>query len=113
VNRLTDRIQAGVTANYCRDRNSSFESDYLVEKNMGIDVRLPIETLLSLLGLVLAAYGTLADTSRYKQSMGANSSLAWGVVSPVFGLIILMPDRRGMRVAPQKSNSHSSEPTVR
>jgi hypothetical protein len=113
VNRLTERTQAGVTGDYCRDRNSSFESDFLVEKNMGIDVRLPIETLLSLLGLVLAAYGTLADTSRYKQSMGANGIPARGVVLSVFGLILRTRDQCGMRVAPQKSNSHSSEPTVR
>ena len=76
---------------------------------MGIDIRPPIGILFSLLGIILAAYGTLADTSRYEQSLGMNINLIRGTVLLAFGLTMPLLGRRGMRVAPQKSNSHSTE----
>lgn len=76
---------------------------------MGIDIRLPIGILFSLLGLILAAYGMLGDTSRYRQSLGVNINLDWGIVLLVFGLVMLLLGRRGMRVAPQKSGSQSPD----
>jgi hypothetical protein len=76
---------------------------------MGIDIRLPIGILFSLLGLILAAYGMLGDTSRYVQSLDVNINLVWGIVLLVFGLVMLLLSRRGMRAAPQKSGSQSSD----
>jgi hypothetical protein len=53
-----------------RDRRyASFESDFLVEKLMGIDILPPIGVLVSPLGLILAAYGKFTNSSRYPQSL--------------------------------------------
>jgi hypothetical protein len=76
---------------------------------MGIDIRLPIGILFSLLGLILAAYGIFGDSSLYRQSLGLNINLAWGVVLLAFGLVMLLLGRRGMRAAPQKSRSPSAD----
>jgi hypothetical protein len=76
---------------------------------MGIDIRLPIGILFSLLGLILTAYGIFGDTSRYRQTLGVNINLVWGIVLLAFGLVMLLLGRRGMRVAPQKSGSPPSD----
>jgi hypothetical protein len=75
---------------------------------MALDIRLPIGILFSLLGLILAAYGVFGDPSLYRQSLGVNINLTWGVVLFAFGLVMLLLGRRGMRVAPQRSESQSS-----
>lgn len=78
---------------------------------MGIDIRLPIGILFSLLGVILTAYGALGDTSRYQQSLGVNINLGWGIVLLIFGVLMFLLGRRGMRAAPQKGSSppsHSS-----
>jgi hypothetical protein len=75
---------------------------------MRIDIRLPIGILFSLLGLNLAAYGVLGDLSRYRQSLDVNINLAWGIALFVFGLVMLLLGRHGMRVAPQESGPQSS-----
>ena len=69
-----------------RDRRyASFESDFLVEKLMGIDILPPIGVLVSPLGRTLAAYGKFANSSRYPQSLtgrplrGANINSTWEV----------------------------------
>jgi hypothetical protein len=74
---------------------------------MGIDIGLPIGNLFSLLGRILAGHGSLPDTSRYDQSLGINIYFIWEIVLPAFGPTMLLPGRRGNRVAPQKS--HPSE----
>jgi hypothetical protein len=76
---------------------------------MGIDIRLPIGILFSLLGVILTAYGVLGDSSNYGQSLGVNINLYWGIVLLAFGVVMLLLGRRGMRVAPQ-SNGGSQSP---
>jgi hypothetical protein len=76
---------------------------------MGIDIRLPIGILFSLLGLILAVYGLLADPSHFRQALDVNINLAWGIVLLAFGLVMLLLGRRGMRVAATKSGSQSSD----
>jgi hypothetical protein len=75
---------------------------------MGIDIRLPIGILFTLLGLILTAYGAFGDTSRYKQSVGVNINLDWGIVLLLFGVLMFLLGRRGMRGTPQQSNTQSS-----
>ena len=75
---------------------------------MGIDIRLPIGILFSLLGVILTTYGSLVDTSHYGQSFGVNINLDWGIVLLVFGLLMLLLGRRGMRPAAQRGASKSS-----
>ncbi len=70
---------------------------------MRIEIRPPIGTLFFLLGFILAAYGTLADSSRDPRSLGVNSHLTRGVVLARCGPVRLLPGHRGMRVVPQKS----------
>jgi hypothetical protein len=70
---------------------------------MRIEIRPPIEALFILLGFILAACGTLADSSRHPQSLGGNNNLTRGVVSAKCGAVIFVPGHRGMRVVPQKS----------
>jgi hypothetical protein len=64
---------------------------------MGIDIRLPLGTLFSLLGLILIVYGAVSDASRYQQSLGININLDWGIVLLIFGLLMLLLARRSAR----------------
>jgi hypothetical protein len=75
---------------------------------MGIDIRLPIGILFSLLGVILTAYGFLVDTSRYGQSSGININFDWGLVLLVFGILMFLLGRKGARTAPQQAGSDSS-----
>jgi hypothetical protein len=76
---------------------------------MGIDIRLPIGVLFLLLGLILTAYGALADTSHYRQSLDMNINLIWGIVLLIFGVVMLLLGRRGARAA-QAEQSDSQSP---
>jgi len=74
---------------------------------MGMDIRLPIGILFSLLGAILVAYGLLGDPSLYKQSLGVNLNLGWGIVLLLFGLTMFVFGRRGMREAGKKTAPRS------
>ncbi len=58
---------------------------------MGLDIRLPIGLMFSLLGALLAAYGfaTRTDAALYARSLGLDVDLAWGLVLLAFGLPML------------------------
>jgi hypothetical protein len=58
---------------------------------MGLDIRLPIGMMFSLLGALLAIYGlaTGSDSDIYKSSLGQNVNLWWGLVLFVFGAVML------------------------
>lgn len=62
---------------------------------MGIDIRLPIGMLFSVLGVILSVFGAVGDKARYEQSLGFNVNLWWGLALLAFGLIMLMLGRRG------------------
>lgn len=62
---------------------------------MGLDIRLPIGLLFSLLGIILALYGALADRTIYERSLGYNVNLVWGIVLLAFGLLSLYYGRKG------------------
>ena len=64
---------------------------------MGIDIRLPLGILFSLLGLTLVIYGLAGDPSRYQQSLGINVNLYWGIVLLVFGVLMLLLGRRAAK----------------
>jgi hypothetical protein len=57
----------------------------------GLDIRLPIGALFSVLGLMLAGYGlaTSGDPARYAQSLSLNLNLWWGLVMLLFGIVLL------------------------
>jgi hypothetical protein len=59
---------------------------------MGLDIRLPIGTMFTLLGLLLTGNGLLTrDSKIYDHSLGININLWWGLVLLAFGLLMLVP----------------------
>ncbi|MEI9998988.1 MAG: hypothetical protein WDO13_07365 [Verrucomicrobiota bacterium] len=57
---------------------------------MGLDLRLPIGLMFSLLGALLALYGLATNGSPiYQASLGLNINLLWGAVLLLFGLVML------------------------
>ena len=57
---------------------------------MGLDIRIPIGAFFTLIGLLLAGYGLVADKAIYAQSLGINVNLSWGLVLIVFGVLMLV-----------------------
>jgi len=62
---------------------------------MGLDIRLPIGGLFTVLGLLLAGYGLVTDKALYERSLGINVNLEWGLVMLVFGVVMVVLGRRG------------------
>jgi hypothetical protein len=56
---------------------------------MRFDLRLPIGLLFSIFGAVLVIYGFITPPETYKQSLGINVNLYWGVVLCAFGGVML------------------------
>jgi hypothetical protein len=59
---------------------------------MGIDVKLPIGLMFSILGLLLTIYGifTASNSGMYQKSFGINVNLWSGIIMLVFGVILLL-----------------------
>ncbi len=79
---------------------------------MGLDIRLPIGLLFTLLGLVLLIFGLVADPAIYARSLGYNLNLWWGLVLLVFGVISLYFGRKGtsgMRPAATEPEGRATE----
>jgi len=64
---------------------------------MGLDIRLPIGGLFSILGVLLAGYGLVSDQGIYERSLEINVNLWWGVALLVFGVVMVGLGRRGTR----------------
>jgi len=62
---------------------------------MGLDIRLPIGLLFTVVGVVLVAFGLLSNAELYQRSLGYNVNLWWGLVLLAFGLLFLYFGRRG------------------
>lgn len=62
---------------------------------MGLDIKIPIGLMFSLLGLILTILGlvTSGDTAMYEQSLGYNINLISGIVMLLFGLFMLFTSR--------------------
>jgi hypothetical protein len=71
---------------------------------MGIDIRLPVGALFTLLGLIMIVYGAASDPSLYGQSLGINVNLYWGVVLLSFGALMFVLNRIGARAAARLEN---------
>jgi hypothetical protein len=58
---------------------------------MGLDVRLPIGMMFSLIGFMMSAYGLFngSDPSMTQHSLGINIDLWWGGFLLLFGLVML------------------------
>jgi len=64
---------------------------------MGLDIRLPIGGLFSILGVLLVGYGLASDSGIYVRSLGINVNLWWGIGLLAFGVVMLVLGRRGSR----------------
>jgi len=78
----------------------------------GLDVRLPIGGLFTVLGLILTVYGALTagNVVHYARSLSFNINLWWGLVMLAFGLGLLLsatPYRRSRPGAPGASSAEA------
>ena len=64
---------------------------------MGIDIRLPIGFVFSLMGILMTVFGVAGEQTIYQRSLGINVNLDWGLVLLGFGIIMVLLGRRGMR----------------
>ena len=62
---------------------------------MNLDIRVPIGGLFTLVGVLLASYGSVSDPAVYQRSLGYNVNLIWGAVLFAFGIFMLVLGRRG------------------
>ena len=56
---------------------------------MGLDIRIPIGLMFSILGGLLTIYGLVSDKAIYRRSLGINVNLGWGLAMLLFGLMML------------------------
>lgn len=80
---------------------------------MGLDIRLPIGLMFSIMGLLLAGYGAVGDKAIYARSLGLNVNLWWGVVCLVFGLIMLALAKMGTNTSRPADESPEGRATER
>ena len=56
---------------------------------MGLDIRMPIGLMFSVIGGLLIAFGVVGPTDIYRRSLSLNVNLGWGMVLLVFGLLMV------------------------
>jgi hypothetical protein len=61
---------------------------------MGLDIRMPIGLMFSVIGGLLIAFGVVGPTDIYQRSLSLNVNLWWGGVLLVFGLLMMGLARR-------------------
>jgi uncharacterized membrane protein len=72
---------------------------------MGVDIRVPLGGLFSLLGLLLTLFGIFGDKAIYMQTLGIDVNRDWGIVLLVFGVFMLY---LGLRSKPQTEAAGAS-----
>jgi hypothetical protein len=77
----------------------------------GLDIRLPIGGLFTVLGLVLTGYGaaTASEPAHYARSFSFNINLWWGLVMLAFGLGLLLSATFYRGGGPGRSAAHTAE----
>jgi hypothetical protein len=62
---------------------------------MGLDIRLPIGWMFTILGVLIGGYGLVTRGSAIyvRHSLGININLWWGMALVIFGLTILLLSR--------------------
>jgi hypothetical protein len=56
---------------------------------MGLDLRLPMGLLFTIIGALLLVFGAVSDRTIYAQSLGINVNLTWGGFLLAFGLLMI------------------------
>ena len=62
---------------------------------MGLDIRIPMGLMFTILGVMVTGYGIFSDRAIYQRSLGVNVNLWWGLVLLVFGLVFIFLGRKG------------------
>jgi hypothetical protein len=62
---------------------------------MGLDIRLPIGLMFTLLGVLLTGFGVVSDKIMYRRSLDININLWWGLALLLFGLVMFLYGRKG------------------
>ena len=62
---------------------------------MGLDIRLPIGMMFTVIGTLLTGYGLIADKAIFAKSLGINVDLLWGGALLLFGIAFVIAGRRG------------------
>ena len=58
---------------------------------MGLDLRLPLGLMFSVIGLIMLGYGLLTRGSgQYALSLGLNVNVGWGAVMLIFGSLMFL-----------------------
>lgn len=58
-----------------------------------LDIRTPIGLMFILIGILVGAYGLMADKAIYSVSLGHNINLIWGLVMLVVGGILFVSEK--------------------
>jgi hypothetical protein len=64
---------------------------------MGLDIRIPIGLMFTVIGTLLSGYGLVADRAIFDRSLGINVDLVWGSFLLLFGLAFVIAGRRAAR----------------
>ena len=81
---------------------------------MGIDIRLPIGGMFSIMGVVLLVYGVFTQgQDMYARSLGYNVNIWWGIVMLVFGVSMLGLTARKRTAAPDDSADRNKSGPLR
>ena len=80
---------------------------------MGLDIRIPIGLLFTIIGTVLVLSGLIIDSAVYQRSLGINVNLWWGLIMLVFGVAMYMFGRRGRSSAKPADQSVEGRATER
>jgi hypothetical protein len=68
------------------------------ERNMSLDLRIPMGMMFTLVGMILTAFGlSTRGSAIYAASLGINANFWWGLVLLVFGVTMLLLGRRGQK----------------
>ncbi len=65
---------------------------------MNLDIRIPTGLLFSIIGVILAVYGAVTqstDPKMYERSLGVNVNLWWGLALVAFAVVMLALAWRG------------------
>jgi hypothetical protein len=63
---------------------------------MGLDIRVPLGAMFTLLGLLLTGFGLFGTKIIYEKTLGIDVNLDWGLVLLAFGVIMLYLGLRGL-----------------
>jgi multisubunit Na+/H+ antiporter MnhG subunit len=62
---------------------------------MGLDIRIPLGMMFTILGCLLAGFGFFSDPAIYQRSLGIDVNLWWGLALLLFGTVMLFFGWRG------------------